>query len=186
MQAKARVCYINLSCPLFSQHSVYMLKLHALAQSLPVKHRFGSLGRLDLRSYGPYSCCSSTPSSASGVGLTTVVGPVVTEMHRCGRSCGRRIFCAHCNTTILGHRAGPARHGPGTARRMSGRHGTPCLPCHAAAGLVPCHQPKHGFVGLNPCRAGLLGTAKSSGRASPRPVGFKTHKKFISIRSIQI
>ena len=70
---------------------------------------------------------------------------------------------------------GPARLG--TARRMSGRHGTPCLPCRAAAGLVPCHQPKHGPVGLNPCRAGLLGTAKSPCRASPRPVGFKTHQK---------
>ena len=68
-------------------------------------------------------------------------------------------------------------HGPGTARRMSGRHGTPCLPCRAATGLVPCHQPKHGHVGLNPCRAGLLGTTKSPGRASPRPVGFKTHQK---------
>jgi len=32
-------------------------------------------------------------------------------------------------------------------------------------------------MGLNPWRAGLLGTAKSPGRASPRPVGFKTHQK---------
>ena len=68
-------------------------------------------------------------------------------------------------------------HRPRMARRMSGRHGTPCLPCRAAAGLMPCHQPKHGPVGLNPCRGGLLGMAKSPGRASPRPVGFKTHQK---------
>ena len=76
-------------------------------------------------------------------------------------------------------RPGSARpgHGKGTARRMSGRHGMPCLPYRAAAGLVPCHQPKHGPVGLNSCRAGLLGTAKSPGRASLRPVGFKTHQK---------
>jgi len=89
----------------------------------------------------------------------------------------------HAGGSILGHRAGPGMgqawpgHGPGTARRMSGRHGTPCLPCRAAAGLVPCQQPNHGPVGLNPCRAGLLGVAKSPGRASPRPVGFKTHQK---------
>ena len=89
----------------------------------------------------------------------------------------RQVGTASLISAILGHRAGLARHGPGTIRRMSGRHGTPCLPCRAAAGLVPCHQPKHGPVGLNPCRAGLLGTAKSPGRASPRPVGFKTHQK---------
>ena len=88
-------------------------------------------------------------------------------------------------TSILGHRAGPARHGPGTGQAWPGgcRAGTAR---RAAAGLVPCHQPKHGPVSLNPCRAGLLGMAKSPGRASPRPVGSKHIKKFISTRSIQI
>jgi len=125
---------------------------------------------LDLRSYGPYSCCSSTPSSASGVGLTTVVGPVVTEMHRCGRSCGRRIFCAHCNTTILGHRAGPARHGPGTGQaRPAGvgpaRHAVPPVPCLTGPRAPLTAQARPLGLKFGPCRP--HSPAKTCGPCQP-------------------
>jgi hypothetical protein len=58
------------------------------------------------------------------------------------------------------------RHGPGMVRRVLGRHGTPCL----VFGL----RPKHGTMGRNLGRAGLLSTANSAGRASPQPGALKT------------
>jgi len=65
---------------------MYNDELHALAHSLPETRRLASLGRLDLRSCGPFFSCGSSlssaygssPSSASGAGLDTLAGPDVT------------------------------------------------------------------------------------------------------------
>ena len=77
LQAEARV-YNNCSCLSSRIHPVYTTLHHALAQSSPATRRLGSLGRMDLRSCGPFSRCGFSPSSASDAGLATVEGPGAT------------------------------------------------------------------------------------------------------------
>ena len=77
-------------------HPVYTTLLHTLAQSSPATRRLGSLGRMDLRSCGPFSRCGFSPSSASDAGLATLEGPGVTFPLPCALSRSQTATRGNC------------------------------------------------------------------------------------------
>ena len=68
-------------------------------------------------------------------------------------------------------RPGPIRHGHGTGTpcRVSGRHGTSCLPGHTEPGAGPGQRPRHGLSGQFLGRAGLKSPSVFAGRAAQQP-----------------